>query len=108
MIGTLLTGDAGGHLKSLLMCEKLVSSEICKCCDSVHACQHSSVGIEFEGVSDCSLLTGLLTGLMYGLFVLTIFGSILCFVATILGCTAVARETSRNQVLTRHLKIGLR
>lgn len=103
MIGTLLTGDAGGHLKSLLMCEKLVSSEICKCCDSVNACQHSSVGIEFEGVSDCSLLTGLLTGLMYGLFVLTIFGSILCFVATILGCTAVARETGRNQGLcSRH------
>lgn len=107
MIGTLLTGDAGGHLKSLLMCEKLVSSEICKCCDSVNACQHSSVGIEFEGVSDCSLLTGLLTGLMYGLFVLTIFGSILCFVATILGCTAVARETGRNKVLTRHFKMGL-
>jgi len=35
---------------------------------------------------------------MYGLCVLNIFGSLLCFVATILGCTTVARETSRNQV----------
>ena len=99
MVGTLLTGDAGGLLKSLLMCEKLISADVCKCCDSIQACQHSPGGIEFEGVDDCTLLTGLLTGLMYGLFVLTIFGSVLCFVATILGCTAVARGTGRNQVL---------
>lgn len=99
MVGTLLTGDAGGLLKSLLMCEKLISADVCKCCDSIQACQHSPGGIEFEGVDDCTLLTGLLTGLMYGLFVLTIFGSVLCFVATILGCTAVARGTGRNQGL---------
>ena len=99
MIGTILTGDAGGLLKSLVMCEKQISGNICKCCDSIAACRHSTGGIEFEGVDDCSTLTGLLTGLMYGLCVLTIFGSFLCFVATILGCTAVARETTRNQVL---------
>ena len=99
MIGTILTGDAGGLLKSLVMCEKQISGQTCKCCDSIAACRHSAGGIVFEGVSDCSSLTGLLTGLMYGLCVLTIFGSLLCFVATILGCTAVARETSRNQVI---------
>lgn len=99
MIGTILTGDAGGLLKSLVMCEKQISGNICKCCNSIAACRHSTGGIEFEGVDDCSTLTGLLTGLMYGLCVLNIFGSFLCFVATILGCTAVARETSRNQVL---------
>jgi len=103
MIGTILTGDAGGLLKSLVMCEKQISGQTCKCCDSIAACRHSAGGIVFEGVSDCSSLTGLLTGLMYGLCVLTIFGSLLCFVATILGCTAVARETSRNQGLcSRH------
>ena len=98
MIATILTGDAGGLLKSLVMCEKQITGQVCKCCDSITACRHSAGGIEFEGVNDCSILTGLLTGLMYGLCVLTIFGSLLCFIATILGCTAVARETSRNQV----------
>lgn len=97
MIGTILTGEAGGLLKSLLMCEKQISGDVCMCCDSISSCRHSPPGIQFEGVNDCTTLTGLLTGLMYGLCVLTIFGSFLCFVATILGCTAVARETSRNQ-----------
>lgn len=99
MIGTILTGDAGELLKSLVMCEKGISGQTCKCCDSVMACRQSVGVIEFEDVEDCSIVTGLLTGLMYGLCVLTIFGSLLCFIATILGCTAVARETSRNQVL---------
>lgn len=98
MIGTILTGEAGGLLKSLLMCEKQTSGDVCMCCDSISSCRHSLSGIQFEGVNDCTTLTGLLTGLMYGLCVLTIFGSFLCFVATILGCTAVARETSRNRV----------
>lgn len=99
MIGTILTGDAGGLLKSLVMCEKDISGQTCKCCDSIMACRQNVGVIEFEDVDDCSIVTGLLTGLMYGLCVLTIFGSLLCFIATILGCTAVARETSRNQGL---------
>lgn len=99
MIGTILTGDAGGLLRSLVMCEKEISGPGCKCCASVMGC-HEGVGVvEFEGVHDCSVITGLLTGLLYGLCVLTIFGSLLCFIATILGCTAVARQTSRNQGL---------
>lgn len=103
MIGTILAGDAGGLLKSLVMCEKDISEQTCKCCDSIMACRQSVGVIEFEDVKDCSIITGLLTGLMYGLCVLTIFGSLLCFVATILGCTAVARETSRHQVLANFL-----
>ena len=99
MIGTILTGDAGGLLKSLVMCEKDISGPTCKCCDTIVACRQSVGIIEFEDVDDCSIVTGLLTGLMYGLCVLTIFGSLLCFVATILGCTTVARETNRHQVL---------
>ncbi|KAJ7394019.1 hypothetical protein OS493_003692 [Desmophyllum pertusum] len=99
MIGTILTGDVGGLLKSLVMCEKDISEQTCKCCDSIMACRQSVGVVEFEGVHDCSIITGLLTGLIYGLCVLTIFGSLLCFIATILGCTAVARETSRHQGL---------
>jgi len=99
MIGTILTGDAGGLLKSLVMCEKGIYGQTCNCCDSIMACRQSVDVIEFEDVEDCGIITGLLTGLMYGLCVLTIFGSLLCFIATVLGCAAVARETSRHQVL---------
>ena len=98
MIGTILTGDAGGLLRSLVMCEKEISGPRCKCCESEMACYQGVGVVEFEGVQDCSVITGLLTGLLYGLCVLTIFGSLLCFIATILGCTAVARQTSRHQV----------
>ena len=98
MIATILTGDTGGLLKSLVMCEKQISGDRCSCCSSITMCSVSVDRFEFEGVDNCSILTGLITGLMYGLCVLNIFGSLLCFVATILGCTAVARETSRNQV----------
>lgn len=98
MIATILTGDTGGLLKSLVMCEKQISGDRCSCCSSITMCSVSADRFEFEGVDNCSILTGLITGLMYGLCVLNIFGSLLCFVATILGCTAVARETNRNQV----------
>ena len=97
MIGTIFTGDAGGMLKSLTMCEK-EGFETCVCCDSISSCQQKLPVYTFEGIDDCSIVTGILKELMFGLCVLNIFGSLLCFVATVLGCTAVVHRTGRDQV----------
>lgn len=99
MVGILLIGDVGGLLKFFFMCEKFIFVDVCKCCDLIQVCQYSFGGIEFEGVDDCIFFIGFLIGLMYGFFVLIIFGSVLCFVAIILGCIVVVRGIGRNQVL---------
>ena len=98
MIGTILTGDAGGLLKSLAMCERDITGKMCLCCDSVLVCKQGFSLIKFEGVNDCNIITGLLKELIYGLCVVNICGCLVCFIATILGCTAVAREMGRHQV----------
>lgn len=46
MIGTILTGDAGGLLRSLVMCEKEISGPRCKCCESEMACYQGVVMVD--------------------------------------------------------------
>lgn len=99
MIGTILTGEIGGLLKSILMCQNRIVTQTCVCCDSIMTCKQNVPTFEFEGVDDCSIITGLIKELMYGLCVLNIFGSLVCFIATILGCTSVARQAGRDQVI---------
>ncbi|EDO41456.1 predicted protein [Nematostella vectensis] len=101
MIGTILTGEVGGLLKSVLECQFSEVDQSCICCDSIMTCKQSVPSYKFEGVDDCDILTGLLKELMYGLCVLNIFGSLVCFIATILGCTSVARQAGRDQPLFR-------
>lgn len=97
MIGTILTGEIGGLLKSIIMCQDSVTQS-CFCCDSIMTCKQKVPTFEFQGVDDCAIITGLMKELMYGLCVLNIFGSLVCFIATILGCTSVARQAGRDQV----------
>ena len=99
MIGTILTGDIGGFLKSIVSCRSGISSNSCCCCDSLMSCQRGICPNQFDGIIDCDIIQGQLKELMYGLCVLNIFGCLICFIATVLGCTSVARHPSREEVL---------
>lgn len=100
MIGTILTGDIGGFLKSIVSCQSGTSLNSCFCCDSVMSCQQDIYPNQFDGIIDCEIIQGQLKELMYGLCVLNIFGCLICFIATVLGCTSVARHPSREELLS--------
>ena len=70
----------------------------CSCCDSVAACSQGNFANHFDGIIDCELIQGQLKEIMYGMCIMNIFGCLVCFVATVLGCTSVARHPSRNEV----------